>query len=101
VPNCGLESSTTGIAITLHSAKTENVLEYRMFSAVDDRTRTVITVHTKHQRDTGEINKSSYVAQLFYKTRTETERKKWALIGKGKDRYWIFYRHQIIWNNAC
>jgi hypothetical protein len=56
VPNCGLESSTTRIAITLHSAKTEKVLEYRMFSAVDDRTRTVITLRTKHQRDTGVIN---------------------------------------------
>jgi hypothetical protein len=56
VPNCGLESSTTGIAVALHSTKTENVQEWRMFSAVVDRTRTVITVHTKHQRDTGEIN---------------------------------------------
>ena len=56
MPNCELESSTIGLAITLHSAKTENVLDYRMFSAVDDRTRTVITLYTKHQRDTAIIN---------------------------------------------
>jgi hypothetical protein len=56
VPNCGLESNTTGMAITLHSAKTENVLKYKMFSAVDNRTRTVITLHTKHRPDTGVIS---------------------------------------------
>jgi hypothetical protein len=36
------------------------------------------------------------VAQIFYKTTTETERKKRALIGNGKNGYWIFYRHHMI-----
>jgi pyocin large subunit-like protein len=45
-----------GIAIRLHSAKIENVLACRMFSAVDGCTRTVTTMHTKHQRDMGVKN---------------------------------------------
>lgn len=56
MPNCESESSATGIAITLHSAKTKNVLENRMFRAVDDRTRAVITMHKEYQRDTGVMN---------------------------------------------
>jgi len=48
VPNCGLESSIIGVTNTLRSAKTENALENKMFSAVDDRTRAVITMRTEH-----------------------------------------------------
>ena len=99
VPNCGLESSTIGIAITLHSGKTENVLENRIFRAVDDRTRAVITMHTEHQRDTGVINQVMW-HKYFIKQQPKQE-EKMVLTGKGKDRYWIFYRHQMIWKNVC
>lgn len=75
MPNCGLESSTIRIAITLHSAKTENVLENKMFRAVDDRTRAVITMHTEHQRDTGVINQVMW--HKYFIKQQPKQRKKW------------------------
>jgi hypothetical protein len=65
-----------GIAITLHSAKTENVLEYKMFSAVDDRTRRVMTMHTEYQRDTGVINQVTW-QKYFVKQQLEQRGKNW------------------------
>jgi hypothetical protein len=64
-----------GNAITLHSAKTENVLAHRMFSAVDGRTRTVITMHTEHQRDTGVKNHVMW-HKYFIKRRLKQRGKK-------------------------